>query len=121
MARPRQRDLLSRLADAGEEAIQKLADVPGTDRFMGAVTSLRDRMDEMQKRMRGLDELERRLTVLEKRVEGMGGSSTRSRSSSASPSGSRAKSRPSTSSSSTSRTRKTSTTKKSGSTSKKKS
>jgi hypothetical protein len=114
MARPRQRDLLSRLADAGEDAIQRLSEVPGTDRFMGAVTSLRDRVDEMQKRMRGLDALERRIAVLEKRVESMGGtSSTRSRSS-ASRSGT--KTRPSTSSSSTSRTRKSSS-----STSKKKS
>ena len=105
-----QRDLLSRLADAGEDAIQRLSEVPGTDRFMGAITSLRDRVDEMQKRMRGLDEIERRLTVLEKRVEGMGGTSSRSRSSASSSRGrsSGTKSRPSTSSSSTSRTRKSS-------------
>lgn len=69
----RQKDLLSRLADAGEEAIQRLGDVPGADRITGAMNTMRDRMDEMQKRLRGLDALEKRLTALEKRVESMGG------------------------------------------------
>jgi hypothetical protein len=108
MARPRQRDLLSRLADAGEEAIQRLGEVPGGDRVTGAVTSLRDRVDEMQKRVRGIDELERRLTALEKRVDSIAGTSSRSRSGAATRARTAAKSPPSTSSSSTSRTRKSS-------------
>ena len=68
-----QRDLLSRLADAGEEAIQRLADAPGGERVVGAVNALRDRMDEMQRRIRGLDELERRVTALERRVDQLDG------------------------------------------------
>ena len=107
MSRPRQRDLLSRLADAGEEAIQRLSEAPGTDRFVGAVTSLRDRVDEVQKRLRGLDALEKRLDALEKRVDSMAGAS-RSRSSSARSRSGGTKSRPSTSSSSTSPRRGTS-------------
>ena len=63
------KDLLSRLADAGEEAIGKLAETPGADRVVGAMTSMRDRLDELQKRVRGLDELERRVDALERRVE----------------------------------------------------
>lgn len=69
----RQKDLLSRLADAGEEAIQKLAEAPGADRFVGAFNTMRDRMDEMQKRLRGLDVLEKRLDALEKRVDALSG------------------------------------------------
>ncbi len=68
MARARQKDLLSRLADAGEEAIQKLGDMPGAHRAVEAVGSVRDRLDELQKRMRGLEELERRVTKLEKEL-----------------------------------------------------
>ena len=68
-----QKDLLSRLADAGEEAIQRLASVPGTEQLLGVVTSLRDRMDEMQRRMRGIDSLERRVDELERRLDAMGG------------------------------------------------
>ena len=63
------KDLFTRLADAGEEAIQRLAKTPGADQMMGAVTSLRDRMDELQKRVRGIDALEKRVEDLEKRLD----------------------------------------------------
>ncbi len=63
------KDLLTRLADAGEEAIARLAEAPGTDRIVGAVTSLRERVDELQRRVRGVDALEARVTELERRVE----------------------------------------------------
>src|SRR5918992_4897567 len=67
------KDLFTRLADAGEEAISRLSDAPGSDRLLGAVQSLRERMDEMQKRVRGIDELERRVAELERRPAGAGG------------------------------------------------
>ena len=55
MATREPKDLLTRLADRGEEAIQRLSDAPGADRLLGVAQSLRDRMDEMQRRVRGLD------------------------------------------------------------------
>ena len=42
------RDLLTRLADAGEEAIQRIGTAPGADRLLGAVNSMRDRVDDLQ-------------------------------------------------------------------------
>jgi hypothetical protein len=69
MATREPKDLLTRLADRGEEAIQRLSDAPGADRLLGVAQSLRDRMDEMQRRVRGLDELERRVAELERRVD----------------------------------------------------
>ncbi|MBD0330752.1 MAG: hypothetical protein ICV64_11700, partial [Thermoleophilia bacterium] len=69
MAKREPKDLLTRLADRGEEAIQRLSDAPGADRLLGVAQSLRDRMDELQRRMRGLDELERRVAELERRVD----------------------------------------------------
>ena len=69
MARASQKDLLSRLADAGEAAIKSLGDAPGADRFLGAATAMRDRLDELQRRVRGLEGLEQRLAVLEKKVD----------------------------------------------------
>ena len=63
------KDLLSRLADLSEEAIQRLAEAPGADRLFHALNGLRDRVDELQKRVRGLEELERRLAALEKKVD----------------------------------------------------
>jgi predicted transcriptional regulator len=76
------KDLLTMLADRGEEAIQRLADAPGADRVLGAAQALRDRLDEMQKRLRGIDVLEKRVAELEKRVDELSAPSTRSRSSS---------------------------------------
>jgi RNA processing factor Prp31 len=72
------KDLLTMLADRGEEAIQRLSDAPGADRLLGAAQALRDRMDEMQKRIRGIDALEKRVAELEKRVEALSAPSTRS-------------------------------------------
>lgn len=63
------KDLLARLADAGEDAIARLAEAPGTDRIVGAVSSLRERVDELQRRVRGIDALESRVTELERRVD----------------------------------------------------
>jgi hypothetical protein len=70
-----QRDVVTRLADVGEAAIQRLADVPGTDRFVGAANALRDRLDDLQKRVRGLESLEQRLSELERRVDDLQGKS----------------------------------------------
>jgi hypothetical protein len=68
MAEGQQKDLLSRLADAGEDAINRLSEIPGAARFTDAANSMRARVDELQKRVRGLDDLERRVEVLEAQV-----------------------------------------------------
>ena len=74
------KDLLTMLADRGEEAIQRLSDAPGADRLLGAAQALRDRMDEMQKRLRGIDAIEKRVAELEKRVDALSAPRTSSRS-----------------------------------------
>jgi uncharacterized protein involved in exopolysaccharide biosynthesis len=65
----RKQDLLGRLADLSEEAVQRLAEAPGADRALQALKGLGDRVDDLQRRTRGFEELERRLTALEKRVD----------------------------------------------------
>jgi hypothetical protein len=90
MVRPRQKNIVTRLADAGEEAIQRLGGAPGADRLGGAVNTLRERMDEMQRRMLGLEEVQKRLESIERRLDKLEGkgspsSSSRSRSSASSP------------------------------------
>jgi hypothetical protein len=67
MAEQRQ-DLLGRLADLSEEAIQRLSEAPGADRVVHALKSLGDRVDDLQRRTKGFEELERRLSSLEKKV-----------------------------------------------------
>jgi hypothetical protein len=78
MAGARRNDLLGRLADLSEDAIQRLTEAPGADRVLGALNALRDRTDELQKRVRGLEDLEKRLAALERKVDklGKGGAST---------------------------------------------
>jgi hypothetical protein len=78
MASSGQKNIVSRLADAGEEAIQRLADAPGADRFVGAMTSMRERMDDMQKKLRGLDALDARMTKVERRLDKLEGTKSAS-------------------------------------------
>jgi len=65
------KDLMARLADLSEGAIQRLSEAPGADRALQALKGLGDRVDELQRRTRGFEELETRLSTLEKRVDGL--------------------------------------------------
>jgi hypothetical protein len=67
----RNKDLLGRLADLSEEAVQRLAEAPGADRALQALKVLGDKVDELQRKTRGFEEIERRLTALEKRVDSL--------------------------------------------------
>ncbi|HEU5206809.1 MAG TPA: hypothetical protein VFT94_04275 [Gaiellaceae bacterium] len=62
------KDFVTRLADAGEEALQRLADLPGGQKALTAVNDLRSRVDELTKKVRGIDALEARIAKLEKEV-----------------------------------------------------
>jgi uncharacterized protein YoxC len=64
-----QRDLLTRLSDAGEEALSRVTSSSATTRLLETVSGMRDRLDEMQKKVRGLDALEQRVKKLEQRVD----------------------------------------------------
>jgi hypothetical protein len=76
MAGARRTDLLGKLADLSEEAIQRLSDAPGAERLVGAINATRERVDELQKRVRGMDDLEKRLAALERKVDRLGKAST---------------------------------------------
>jgi hypothetical protein len=63
-----EKDFVTRLADAGEEALQRLAELPGGQRAMTAFNDLRTRVDELGKKVRGIDALEARVAKLEKEL-----------------------------------------------------
>jgi hypothetical protein len=76
MAKSGQRNIVSMLADAGEEAIQRIGGAPGGDRVVGAVNALRERVDDMQKNMRAITTIEKRLDAIERRLDKLEGKST---------------------------------------------
>ena len=56
MAQTRQqKDLLTRLSEAGEEAIGRLSEIPGGNRVVEATHALRERLDELERRLQALE------------------------------------------------------------------
>ena len=75
------KDLLARLADAGEEALRRLSEAPGMDRALSYARTTRKQLDELTKRVQGISALEARIAKLEKQVAALSkdpGSSKRS-------------------------------------------
>jgi hypothetical protein len=69
MARkPPPKDLLTRLADAGEEALHRLSEAPGMERATAFATSTRKQLEELTKRVQGISALEARVAKLEKEI-----------------------------------------------------
>jgi len=61
-------DVIARLAGKGEEAIRRIADLPGGQRALEAFNDLKLRVDDLSKKVRGVDELEQRVAKLEKEL-----------------------------------------------------
>lgn len=64
-----QKDIVKRLSASGDEAIQRLAELPGGTRLLEAGNALRDRLEDVSKRLRSIDALEKRVAELEQRVD----------------------------------------------------
>ena len=64
----KQTDFVARFAELGHEALNRLSDMPGGSKFVDMMNDSKTRLDEMQKKLRGLDELEKRVAKLEKQV-----------------------------------------------------
>jgi hypothetical protein len=68
MAKESDKDLLARLADAGEDALRRLTEAPGMDRALAYAKQTRTQLDELTKRVQGINALEARIAKLEKQV-----------------------------------------------------
>jgi uncharacterized protein YoxC len=68
MAKQKQ-DLFSRLADQGEQMLGRITELPGAKQLTDRVAALTKGLDDVQKRLRSLDPLERRVTQIEKRLD----------------------------------------------------
>ena len=76
MAQQRNKDLLSRLADRGEQVVGRITDLPGAKSLVDRTTQLAKSVDDMQKRLRSLGPLEKKVASLEKRLDKLEGKST---------------------------------------------
>jgi hypothetical protein len=61
-------DVIGRLANRGEDVIHRLAELPGGAKALKAFNELRDRVDDLGKKVRGIDALEARIAKLEQQV-----------------------------------------------------
>ena len=68
MATKKDKDLLARLADAGEDAITQLSKTSAGKAVVDAANQTRTRVDELAKRVRGYEALEKRVAALEKQL-----------------------------------------------------
>lgn len=64
----KQNDIFARVTELGQEALNKLADVPGGSKVVDMMNESKARIDEMQKKLRGLDALEKRVAALEQQL-----------------------------------------------------
>jgi TolA-binding protein len=67
------RNPIAQLASLGEEVLDKASQNPTTARVVNAAVQLKERVDDLAKRVRGLEALEQRLAQLEGRVEQLEG------------------------------------------------
>ncbi len=63
-----EQDVIERLAGKGEETLHRLVELPGGTRALKAFNDLKTRVDDLSKKMRGVEALETRLAKLEKEV-----------------------------------------------------
>jgi hypothetical protein len=61
-------DVIARLAGKGEEALQRLSGLPGGTLALKTFNDLKTRVDDLGKRVRGIEALEARIATLEKEV-----------------------------------------------------
>ena len=67
-AKKKDKDVIARLANRGEDVINKLAELPGGAKALKAFNELRDRVDDLGKKVRGIEALEERIASLERQV-----------------------------------------------------
>lgn len=71
------RNPIAQLASLGEEVLDKASQNPTTARVVNAAVQLKERVDDLARRVRGLEALEQRLAHLEGRVETLEGAAVK--------------------------------------------
>jgi hypothetical protein len=66
-----EKDVITRLADAGEDALHRLGEFRGGKTVVDAVAGVRERLEDIATQLRKLDPLERRVSAIEKRLDSL--------------------------------------------------
>ena len=69
-----QKDIFAQVRDLGSEAFNRLSEIPGGSKLVEMANDTKARLDEMQKKLRGLDELEKRVAKLEQQLAALNAS-----------------------------------------------
>lgn len=69
--------MAERKQDLFETVIGRITELPGAKGLIDSMHTLRERMDDLQKRVRGLEGLEKKVKDLEKRVKALEGGGSR--------------------------------------------
>ena len=70
MAQQKNQDIMSRLADRGEQVVGRITDLPGAK---GLLDRTAKTLDDVQKRLRSIVPLEKRVAAIEKRLDKLEG------------------------------------------------
>jgi anti-sigma-K factor RskA len=70
------KDFLTRLADRGEQVVGRITDLPGAKQLIDTTGALAKRVDTMQRQLRSLDPLQKRVTAIERRLDKLEGKGT---------------------------------------------
>ena len=79
MATSKEKNIVERLAGAGEEVLERIASIAAAERMVGTLGTLKERVDDLQKSVRTIDRLERRLSAIEWRLTKLEGKSSTKR------------------------------------------
>jgi hypothetical protein len=74
-----QKDIFTRLAERGEQVVGRITDLPAAKTLMDKTTALAKNVDSMQKQLRSLAPLQKRVAAIERRLDKLEGKGTTSR------------------------------------------
>jgi hypothetical protein len=73
------KDFLTRLADRGEQVVGRITDLPGAKTLVDKTAALAKSVDAMQKELRSLGPLQKRVAAIERRLDKLEGKKTTTR------------------------------------------
>jgi RNA processing factor Prp31 len=74
-----QKDPISRLADRGEQVVGRITDLPGAKMLIDKAATMAKNVDAMQKELRSLGPLQKRVAAIERRLDKLEGKGSTTR------------------------------------------